>query len=164
MCRGSVEYVAPKSYCVRDPMESWHIFVVDVTATAMRMGATVSVCAAARAAVEALGSEERARVAVMTFDDRVHFYALKGGTTRMMIMPDIEVLSTKGLATHSHVPLPLTHACMHWKRRCCISVVQCTTSMHVASCATRLHLHLCFHQAYQVDRSKYMISWTCPEA
>ena len=91
VCSGSVEYVAPKSYCVREPMEAWHVFVVDVTAAAMRMGATVSVCAAARAAVEALAGEPRARVAVMTFDDRVHFYSLKGGATRMMIMPDIEV-------------------------------------------------------------------------
>lgn len=73
-------------------MEAWHLFVVDVTATAMRMGATASVCAAARAAVEALATEERSRVAVMTFDDRVHFYSLKGGATRMIIMPDIEVL------------------------------------------------------------------------
>lgn len=73
-------------------MEAWHLFVVDVSATAMRMGATASVCAAARAAVEALSSETRCKVAVMTFDDRVHFYSLKGGTTRMMIMPEIEVL------------------------------------------------------------------------
>lgn len=73
-------------------MEAWHVFVVDVTATAMRMGATASVCAAAHAAIQALAAEERTRVAVMTFDDRVHFYSLKGGTTRMMIMPDIEVL------------------------------------------------------------------------
>jgi hypothetical protein len=72
-------------------MEAWHLFVIDVTATAMRMGATASVCAATRAAVEVLAQEVRARVAIMTFDDRVHFYSVSGGRTHMMIMPDIEV-------------------------------------------------------------------------
>lgn len=86
-----MEYLAPSSYCARPPMEPWHAFVIDATAGAMRTGATASVCAAVRAAVEALAAEPRARVAVMTFDDRIQFYTVAGGAPRMMVVSDIQV-------------------------------------------------------------------------
>lgn len=86
-----MEYVAPQSYCARPPMEPWHAFVIDMTVGALRSGAAAAVCSAVRAAVEALAAEPRARVAVMTYDDRIQFYSVAGGTPRMMVVSDIQV-------------------------------------------------------------------------
>lgn len=93
-CRGSVEYTVPEAYQTRTSMEPWHVFAIEVTAAALTSGATATVCAAVKEGLSALKDVPRSRVAIVTFDQRVQFYAFPGdagGTARMVVMSDIAV-------------------------------------------------------------------------
>ncbi|KAG6404126.1 hypothetical protein SASPL_136366 [Salvia splendens] len=46
LCRGTVEFIAPKEYMVRDPMPAVFFFLVDVSMHAIQTGATAAACSA----------------------------------------------------------------------------------------------------------------------
>lgn len=52
LCRGTVEYLASQDYVFRPPMAPAHVFVIDVSATAIATGATASLCRAVAAALD----------------------------------------------------------------------------------------------------------------
>ncbi len=58
LCRGTYEVVATKSYMVRPPMPVIHMFVIDVSHTAMASGATAAVCQCVEQVLESLQGEE----------------------------------------------------------------------------------------------------------
>ncbi len=52
LCRGTVEFLASQDYVFRPPMAPAHVFVIDVSATAIATGATASLCRAVAAALD----------------------------------------------------------------------------------------------------------------
>lgn len=88
-----MEYAAPASYQTRAAMEPWHIFAIEVTSAALRSGATATACAAVKEGLGVLQQEARARVSIVTYDHRVHFYSVAGdsGAARCIVMSDVAV-------------------------------------------------------------------------
>ena len=84
--------MAPATYQTREPMEPWHVFVIDVTAHALLSGVTACMCAASKAAIGALAEQPHAKVAVAAYDTRVHFFSLaSGAAASVIVMADIDV-------------------------------------------------------------------------
>jgi protein transport protein SEC24 len=73
----SVEYIAPSEYMVRAPQPCTYVFVVDVTAASLSSGMVQTVCDTLRASLDKLTGDSRTRVALITFDETIHFFNLK---------------------------------------------------------------------------------------
>ncbi|GIL50904.1 hypothetical protein Vafri_6870 [Volvox africanus] len=92
LCRGTVEYLASKEYVFRPPMAPAHVFLIDVSQTAIATGATASLCRAVAASLDRIQGGPRAMVAVATYDTTVHFYSVRssGATPQMLVMSDVQ--------------------------------------------------------------------------
>ncbi|GLC37974.1 hypothetical protein PLESTF_000604900 [Pleodorina starrii] len=92
LCRGTVEYLASKEYVFRPPMAPAHVFLIDVSQTAIATGATASLCRAVSAALDRIQGGPLALVAVATYDTTVHFYSVRtsGATPQMLVMSDVQ--------------------------------------------------------------------------
>ena len=88
---GSVDFVATDAYRVRPPMSPAHVFVIDVSAEAVRSGRTRACCRAADAALGSVAGRERALAGVVTYDTQVHFYALRAHSEnyQVVVCPDM---------------------------------------------------------------------------
>ncbi|XP_050372393.1 protein transport protein Sec24-like At4g32640 isoform X2 [Argentina anserina] len=96
LCRGMVEFVAPKEYMVRDPMLAVYFFLVDVSMNAIQTGATAAACTAISQVISDLPEGPRTKVGIATFDCTIHFYNLKRALQQplMLIVPDIQDVYT----------------------------------------------------------------------
>ena len=92
LCRGSVEYNAPKEYMVRPPMAPALMFCVDVSPAAVQSGATTSACEAIARTLDAVPHADRTLVGLCTFDATIHFYAIRPGASQphMLVVPDVD--------------------------------------------------------------------------
>lgn len=92
LCRGTVEYLASQDYVFRPPMAPAHVFVIDVSATAIATGATASLCRAVAAALDRIQGGPAALVGIATYDSAVHFYSLRSPTAQpqMLVMSDTQ--------------------------------------------------------------------------
>ncbi|KAK9809653.1 hypothetical protein WJX73_000552 [Symbiochloris irregularis] len=93
LSKGSVEFRATlPHFMVRPPMPPTHLFLVDVSHTAIATGATAAVCAAIAECLDGLQGGDRACVGVVTFDSTIHFYPVRRGgsqTPSMLVVPDV---------------------------------------------------------------------------
>ncbi|XP_004298636.1 PREDICTED: protein transport protein Sec24-like At4g32640 isoform X1 [Fragaria vesca subsp. vesca] len=96
LCRGMVEFVAPKEYMVRDPMLAMYFFLIDVSMNAIQTGATAAACSAISQVISDLPEGPRTKVGIATFDCTIHFYNLKRALQQplMLIVPDIQDVYT----------------------------------------------------------------------
>lgn len=91
LSRGTVEFAAPAEYMVRPPMPVVHFFLIDVTQQAITTGATAATCKCIEEVLDSIQGGDRALVGIATFDNSVHFYALRPGQSQpqMLVMADI---------------------------------------------------------------------------
>lgn len=96
LCRGMVEFVAPKEYMVRDPMLAIYFFLIDVSMNAIQTGATAAACSAISQVISDLPEGPRTKVGIATFDSTIHFYNLKRALQQplMLIVPDVQDVYT----------------------------------------------------------------------
>ena len=92
LCRGSVEYNAPKEYMVRPPMSPALFFCIDVSTAAIASGATTSACEAIVRTLDSVPQPQRTLVGLCTFDSTIHFYAVRPGASQphMLVVPDVD--------------------------------------------------------------------------
>ncbi|CAG9462130.1 unnamed protein product [Pedinophyceae sp. YPF-701] len=96
LTRGSIDIVAPPAYCIREPMEPAHVFLIDTSPAAVQSGLTQGICDAILAALPALGRSKRTRIGIATHDRHVAFFQvperLQDGSQpspQMLVMPDL---------------------------------------------------------------------------
>ncbi|KAL1541771.1 Protein transport protein Sec24B [Salvia divinorum] len=96
LCQGTVEFIAPKEYMVRDPMPAVFFFLVDVSMHAIQTGATAAACSAISQVIPHLPEGPRTMVAIATFDSTVHFYKLKCAQQQpsILVVPDVQDVYT----------------------------------------------------------------------
>lgn len=96
LCRGSVEFVAPREYMVREPVPPAFFFLVDVSLNAVQTGAVAAACLAIKRALADLPEGERTLVGFATFDVTIHFYSLNPSlqTPTMLVVPEIQDVYT----------------------------------------------------------------------
>ncbi|XP_043719729.1 protein transport protein Sec24-like At4g32640 isoform X2 [Telopea speciosissima] len=96
LCRGTVEFVAPKEYMVRDPMPAVFFFLIDVSMNAIQTGGTAAACSAINQVIADLPEGPRTFVGIATFDSTIHFYNLKRALQQplMLIVPDVQDVYT----------------------------------------------------------------------
>ncbi|XP_042494536.1 protein transport protein Sec24-like At4g32640 isoform X2 [Macadamia integrifolia] len=96
LCRGTVEFVAPKEYMVRDPMPAVFFFLIDVSMNAIQTGGTAAACSAINQVIGDLPEGPRTFVGIATFDSTIHFYNLKRVLQQplMLIVPDVQDVYT----------------------------------------------------------------------
>mmetsp|Transcript_20221 Transcript_20221/g.62521 ORF Transcript_20221/g.62521 Transcript_20221/m.62521 type:complete len:998 (-) Transcript_20221:465-3458(-) len=96
---GSVEFVAPGEYMVRPPQPPVYVFCIDVSTQALASGLLHVVTRTVLECLRDLPGSPRTQIAVITFDNTVHFYNLKAtlGTPEMICVSDLDDL---------FVPLP----------------------------------------------------------
>jgi len=94
-----VEYVAPAEYMVRPPQVPSYMFLIDVTANAVRSGMLKSTARAIRKSLDDLPGRGRTRVGFITFDNTVHYYNMAPDLSnpQMLVVSDLKQL---------FVPLP----------------------------------------------------------
>jgi protein transport protein SEC24 len=93
------EIEAPKEYTVRMPMPPAYVFLIDVSAQAVRSGMVRVVADTILQSLDYLPGGGRTQVAFITFDSKIHFYALRPGSSTpiMHVVPDLDDL---------HLPRP----------------------------------------------------------
>lgn len=91
LCRGTVEYLASKEYQFRSPQTPTHVFLIDVSQTAIATGVTASLCSAVAQALDGIQGGASARVALATYDASIHFYSVKAGGSQaqMLVVGDV---------------------------------------------------------------------------
>eukprot|EP00249_Psilotum_nudum_P012247 c23671_g1_i1 orf=107-3535(+) len=96
LCKGTVEFVATKEYMIRSPMPAVFFYLIDVSQTAVQIGATASACSAVQRALSDLPEGPDTKVGIATFDTTVHFYNLNRSLQQpsMLVVPDIEDVYT----------------------------------------------------------------------
>lgn len=115
LTRGTVEYVAPASYCSRPPQVPGYLFVIDVSYNAVQSGMVLSACAAIREVLRNLpvpntGRPDEAspcKIGIVTFDRTIHFYNLTASLSQpqMMVVSDVEDVFlplSSGLLVNAH--------------------------------------------------------------
>eukprot|EP01025_Chloroclados_australasicus_P045131 TRINITY_DN4924_c0_g1_i11.p1 TRINITY_DN4924_c0_g1~~TRINITY_DN4924_c0_g1_i11.p1 ORF type:complete len:931 (-),score=84.22 TRINITY_DN4924_c0_g1_i11:306-3011(-) len=94
LVRGSIEFIAPKSYQLREPMDVIHLFLIDVSFIAVQRGLTASIVGAITQCLDALleQHQERVKVGFATFDGQLQFYGMRQGQgqAQMMVVPEVE--------------------------------------------------------------------------
>jgi protein transport protein SEC24 len=98
LTHGCVEFVAPGEYAVRAPMPPSFVFVLDASYTAVSSGLLASAAAAVRAWAEAFRGSARTRVALLTYDGAVHFYNLRTARPQMLVVSDLDAVTSGGSA------------------------------------------------------------------
>ena len=99
LSKGVVEFIAPAEYMVRPPQEPTYVFVLDVSATAVRSGMLQSASNAIKASLDDLPGRGRTKIGFVTFDNSVHFYNMASDLAQpqMVVVADLNEL---------FVPLP----------------------------------------------------------
>eukprot|EP00055_Hartaetosiga_balthica_P010598 m.45719 g.45719 ORF g.45719 m.45719 type:complete len:969 (+) comp7234_c0_seq1:3-2909(+) len=94
--RGTVEYLAPASYCARPPQIPATMFLIDVSRYAVTSGMTETACHAIRQVIEAhtrkYAQQRRPfRMGIITYDTSIHFYNISASLSQpqMVVMSDI---------------------------------------------------------------------------
>lgn len=71
---GLVEFAAPSEYMVRAPQPSIFVFLLDVSYASVVSGVLASTAHAIKLALDDMAELPRAKFALFTFDDHVHYY------------------------------------------------------------------------------------------
>lgn len=101
---GTVEFVVPKEYWVKEPVGIRWLFVIDVSMEAVHKGLLAAMCSGILETLygetEEIEGEEKpknvlpagSKVGFVTFDQHIHFYNCHASRQQpeMMIMPDVE--------------------------------------------------------------------------
>ncbi len=96
LCFGSVDFVAPKDYCVNPVSDPCYLFVIDVSRSAVASGLVECALDCIRASAQELVQNPRARVGVITYSNAVNFYSagqLAEGTSsepRLDVVGDVD--------------------------------------------------------------------------
>ncbi|RHY46668.1 hypothetical protein DYB30_005272 [Aphanomyces astaci] len=92
LARGSVEFVVPAVYSVRESaQQEIVVFALDVSVFAFQSNLVASVVAALPSVLETLQkSSPHAQFGLMTFDTAVHYYRLDQETISMVVCPDVD--------------------------------------------------------------------------
>ncbi|GMH37330.1 hypothetical protein BSKO_05203 [Bryopsis sp. KO-2023] len=91
LSKGTVEFVAPPSFCVRPPMPQTHFFLIDVSYQAVESGALLSTCNTIKQTLDSIQGGDRALAGIATFDGAIHFYSLKSpdASPQMLVVSDV---------------------------------------------------------------------------
>lgn len=73
---GSVEYVAPKEYMMRAPQPPLYVFLLDVSTTSVNSSIPSIFASTLQASLADICEDERALVAFIAFDSKLHFFGL----------------------------------------------------------------------------------------
>eukprot|EP00172_Hildenbrandia_rubra_P004274 Plantae.Rhodophyta-Hildenbrandia_rubra.ctg8300.p1 GENE.Plantae.Rhodophyta-Hildenbrandia_rubra.ctg8300~~Plantae.Rhodophyta-Hildenbrandia_rubra.ctg8300.p1 ORF type:complete len:1032 (+),score=155.42 Plantae.Rhodophyta-Hildenbrandia_rubra.ctg8300:169-3096(+) len=93
---GSVEYLVKSSdYCLKPPKAALYVYIVDVTDPAIRSGLSYSAAVSIRNALRAKllsGTNKNggARVGIITYNDKLHFYDARGEGVKLQCVPDVD--------------------------------------------------------------------------
>ncbi|RLO13526.1 hypothetical protein DYB28_006752, partial [Aphanomyces astaci] len=92
LARGSVEFVVPSVYSVRESaQQEIVVFALDVSLFAFQSNLVASVVAALPSVLETLQkSSPHAQFGLMTFDTAVHYYRLDQESISMVVCPDVD--------------------------------------------------------------------------
>ncbi|GJP53569.1 hypothetical protein CLOM_g12724 [Closterium sp. NIES-68] len=96
LLHGSVEFVAPKEYSIRDAMPPVYFFLLDVSFNAVASGAASAACSSISRILQDLPEGGRTLVAFATFNSTIHFYSLNSNLTQpsMLVVPEVEDVYT----------------------------------------------------------------------
>ncbi|KAH8548969.1 Sec23/Sec24 trunk domain-containing protein [Umbelopsis sp. PMI_123] len=88
---GCVEYLAPTDYMVRAPQPPVFLFVIDVSAPAVKSGAVLASIEGIIASIDKIPNEtERTKIGFIAVDQAVHFYTLIDNEPTMLTVSDFE--------------------------------------------------------------------------
>eukprot|EP00049_Salpingoeca_infusionum_P009599 m.162776 g.162776 ORF g.162776 m.162776 type:complete len:824 (+) comp14378_c0_seq10:2-2473(+) len=96
LLRGTVDFVAPATYCARPPQVPANLFLIDVSYNGVQNGSVVAACSAIRktmATHEAkYGTSRPLKLGVISFDSAIHFYNLSSKMTQpqMMVVSEVD--------------------------------------------------------------------------
>ncbi|KAJ1674564.1 COPII subunit, partial [Spiromyces aspiralis] len=88
-----VEFIAPAEYMIRPPMPPVYVFVIDVSYTAMQLGAPQTITQCILETLDRIPNKEnRTQVAFITVDSTLHFYYMRPDQPdpQMMVVSDID--------------------------------------------------------------------------
>jgi hypothetical protein len=128
LCKGTVDFLATKEYSVRPPQEPIFVFVLDSSTQALQRGVLNAEIAAIRGCLEHPRMQNpRVRVGIMSFNQTVQFYGLKGAGSEphVLIMAD---------TNDPFAPLP-PNRCVSCSVPVCVCVCVCVCGCHVCMCA-----------------------------
>lgn len=105
LCRGSIEFVAPKDYITREiNSHPCYVFVIDVSYTSVVTGLLRVLLQSIRNCLDGLCSvQPNARVSVVTFDSNVHFYKVVDAKTKQPCNPQLISMND---VTSPFLPIP----------------------------------------------------------
>uniref|UniRef100_A0A7S1B6V7 Protein transport protein SEC24 n=1 Tax=Corethron hystrix TaxID=216773 RepID=A0A7S1B6V7_9STRA len=86
-----VEYIAPAEYMVRPPQPPAYFFVIDVSLQAVQSGVLARVAEGIKSGLVDLTGDDRTMVGFITYDNSVHYYVLRGGSSgpQMLVVSDL---------------------------------------------------------------------------
>ncbi|CAI5521297.1 unnamed protein product [Closterium sp. Naga37s-1] len=96
LMHGSVEFVAPKEYSIRDAMPPVYFFLLDVSFNAVASGAASAACSSISRILQDLPEGGRTLVAFATFNSTIQFYSLNSSLAQpsMLVVPEVEDVYT----------------------------------------------------------------------
>jgi protein transport protein SEC24 len=75
LCYGTVDMVAPKEYCTRNPEPLSILFLIDVSITSIQSGVAMTAIKAIKSYISSQdGRNSPEQIAIMTFDRYIHYY------------------------------------------------------------------------------------------
>lgn len=91
LTHGVIEFIAPQEYMVRPPQPVVIVFVIDVSFGALQSGMLHIAAKAIRDSLDTIpNTDDRTKIAFITFDSAMHFYNLSGTDIQMLIVSDLE--------------------------------------------------------------------------
>eukprot|EP01094_Clydonella_sp_ATCC50884_P002851 TRINITY_DN12187_c0_g2_i1.p1 TRINITY_DN12187_c0_g2~~TRINITY_DN12187_c0_g2_i1.p1 ORF type:complete len:1112 (-),score=276.26 TRINITY_DN12187_c0_g2_i1:193-3528(-) len=92
LTRGVVDIAATHEYMLRTPSPLGTVFLIDVSAPSLNCGLLHTLVTSIRSILQSLPESSPQRFAIVTYDDTLHFYNIKPGSTQpqMMVVPDLE--------------------------------------------------------------------------